>query len=422
LRHRGARAKGLLCDEASRPLDAFFLYGGGLMRHTQAPCCAIARRSPRGQQAGRPIMPAGRTSMSRILSTRRHILAGGSAALALGLGAGPLLAPSGARAADMTAHEKELYEAAKKEGELTWYTAHSDDVTAQALGRKFEQLYPGIKVNVVRTTAQVAFQRVSQELKAGAMQVDVLSSTDIGHYVYLKDKKLLEKYVPESSTKVLDIYKGYDPDGYYFVTSAGLIGMACNTSKVKVADAPSTWQGLLDAKWKDQIALGHPGFSGYVGTWAVTLRKMYGWDFFDKLAKNNPRVGRSINDTVTLLNSGESMIAGTAATNSTVESMRKGNPLAMIYPTDGSVLILAPSGIMKGVRHPNGSRLFMEFLLSPEASQIWVDHFNESMRPEVSPPAGAKSAKDIKTIRPTVEEISKGIPEVIKQWRETFGV
>jgi iron(III) transport system substrate-binding protein len=57
-----------------------------------------------------------------------------------------------------------------------------------------------------------------------------------------------------------------------------------------------------------------------------------------------------------------------------------------------------------------------------EASQIWVKHFNESMRPEVAALAGAKSAKDVKTIRPTVEEITKGIPEVIKQWRDTFGV
>ncbi len=351
--------------------------------------------------------------------SRRDVLKGGAAALALGLGG--TLAPRAARA-EMTAHEKDLYEAAKKEGELTWYTAHSDDVTAQALGRKFEALYPGIKVNVVRTTAQVAFQRVSQELKAGAMQVDVLSSTDIGHYVYLKEKKLLEKFVPENSAKVLDIYKGYDPDGFYYVTSAGLIGMACNTSKVKLADAPANWPGLLDARWKDQIALGHPGFSGYVGTWAVTLRKLYGWEFFEKLAKNNPRVGRSINDTVTLLNSGESTIAGTAANNSTVESLRKGNPLAMIYPTDGTVLILAPSGIMKGVKHPSAARLYMEFLLGVDASRIWVEHFNESMRPEVSPPGDVKSAKDVKPIRPTVEEISKGIPEVIKQWRDTFGV
>ena len=354
-------------------------------------------------------------------ASRRDILRSSGAALAFGLGGGAALAPRRARA-EMTAREKELYDAASKEGELTWYTAHSDDVTAQALGHKFEQLYPGIRANVVRTTAQVAFQRVSQELKAGAMQVDVLSSTDIGHYVYLKEKNLLEKFVPENVSKVLDIYKNYDPDGYYYVTSAGLIGMSCNTSKVKLADAPTNWTGLVDAEWKGQIALGHPAFSGYVGTWAVMLRKLYGWQFFENLAKNNPRVGRSINDTVTLLNSGESTIAGTAANNSTVESLRKGNPLAMIYPTDGTVLILAPSGIMKGVKHPSAARLFMEYLMSIDASKIWVEHFNESMRPEVSPPADVKSAKDVKPIRPSVEEISKGIPEVIKQWRDTFGV
>ena len=219
---------------------------------------------------------------------RRSFLIGSSALLVLGTGR-KALAQS---AAAMTPHEKELYEAAKKEGELTWYTAHTDDITAQAVGRRFESIYPGIKVNVLRTTAQVAYQRITQELKASAVQCDVLSSTDVGHYVELKAKGVFEKYIPENSSRVHDIYKGYDPDGHYFVTSAGLIGIGYNTAKVKEADAPKNWPDLLDPKWKDNIALGHPGFSGYVGTWALTLRNQYGWDFFERLAKNNPRVGR----------------------------------------------------------------------------------------------------------------------------------
>ena len=354
--------------------------------------------------------------------SRRDILKGGSAVV-LSVAMGAAIFPRhAAAAAQMTAHERELYEAAKQEGELTWYTAHSDDVTAQALGRGFEANYPGIRVSVVRTTAQVAFQRVSQELRAGAMQVDVLSSTDIGHYVYLKEKQLLEQFVPENAGKVLEIYQHYDPDGYYFVTSAGLIGMVYNTAKLKEADAPKNWSDLTDAKWKDKIALGHPGFSGYVGTWTVMMRKLYGWKFFEELAKNNPQIGRSINDTVTMLNAGERVVAGTGPFGTAGESAQKGNPLGMIYPADGCVLILAPSGIMKGVKHPNAARLFMEYLMSVDASKVWVDHFGEPMRPEVSPPSGVKSAKDLKTIRPSVEEIFKGIPEVIKQWRETFGV
>ena len=349
---------------------------------------------------------------------RRNFLIGSSALLLLGRGR--VLAQS---AVTMTPHEKELHDAAKKEGgELTWYTAHSDDITAQALGRSFEQLYPGLKVNVLRTTAQVAYQRITQEIKASAIQCDVFSSTDLGHSVELKAKGVFEKYVPENSTKVLEIYQGYDPDGTYFVTSAGMIGIGYNTEKVKQADAPRNWTDLLDPKWKDNIALGHPGFSGYVGTWALTLRNQYGWDFFEKLAKNNPRVGRSINDTVTMLNAGESAVAGSGPVGTLLDSLKKGNPLAMVYPTDGTVLIIAPSSIMKSCKHPAAARLFMEFLMSEGASRIWVEHFNEPIRPEVSATEGAKSAKDLKIIRPTVAEITKGVPEVIKQWRETFGV
>src|SRR4026208_2131042 len=144
--------------------------------------------------------------------SRREILASGSALAVTALTA------QNAFARDITAREKELYELAKKEGEVTWYTAHSNDTTAQALGRDFEQAFPGIKANVVRTTAQVAYQRLTQEQKASAMQVDVFSSTDIGHYVALKEKNLLEKYAPDNASKIIDVYKNYDPDGYFQVT------------------------------------------------------------------------------------------------------------------------------------------------------------------------------------------------------------
>ena len=68
--------------------------------------------------------------------------------------AGFMFGPIAARA-DM----KALEEAAKKEGELTWYVAHYTSEGAEELGAAFTKMY-GIKVNVVRTTAQVAYQRV----------------------------------------------------------------------------------------------------------------------------------------------------------------------------------------------------------------------------------------------------------------------
>ena len=135
--------------------------------------------------------------------SRRDVLKGGSA-----ITLGGALGIRAAHAREISARQKELHELARKEGEITWYTAHSNDTTAQALGRDFEAAFPGIKANVVRTTAQVAYQRLTQEQRAGAMQVDVFSSTDIGHYVALKEKNLLEKFVAERDLKWPEYFDG----------------------------------------------------------------------------------------------------------------------------------------------------------------------------------------------------------------------
>jgi iron(III) transport system substrate-binding protein len=343
--------------------------------------------------------------------TRRSVIAAGLALPFAGR----------ALAAETSAAEQSLYEAAKKEGQLTWYTAHFSGEAAQHIGTAFTEKYPGINVNVIRTTAQVAYQRLTQEFKAGAPQVDVFSSTDMGHFTYLKEKGLLIKYRPENADKVIEAFRNVDPDDFYHTTSAGLITITYNKEKVKEAEAPKSWKDLTDPKWNEAVALGHPGFSGYVGTWVVMMEKLYGWDYFEKLAKNKPQIGRSINDTVTMLNSAERIVAaGPSAT--TLQSAAKGNPLGVIYPSDGTVLIIAPSGLPKGIKNINAAKLFMNFLLSRENSRVMVSDFGESLWADVPPPKGGKSIADLKTIRPTTAEIEKGIPRVKEKWRDTFGI
>jgi iron(III) transport system substrate-binding protein len=314
---------------------------------------------------------------------------------------------------------KALEEAAKKEGELTWYTAHYTSEAAEELGATFTQIY-GIKVNVVRTTAQVAYQRLTQDIKNGQTNCDVFSSTDIGHYMRLKKQGQLEKYTPEDMPKISEVFRNLDPDGFFHTTSAGFVLITYNSSKVKPEEAPQKWTDLLDPKWKGKISTGHPAFSGYVGTWVLQMKLLYGWDYFKKLEKNKPQIGRSVNDTVTALNAGERQVAA-GADGSTLFSAARGNPLAIIYPSDGAVMIISPSAIVKGTKHPNAARLFMEFLYSIEASKVDVKHFTVPMRPEVPVAAGEKPISEIKAIHPTVEQIDKGIPEAIEDWRDTFG-
>src|SRR6201985_1874918 len=88
----------------------------------------------------------------------------------------------------------ELIEAARKEGSVTWYIAQVDTATAESMGRAFTARYPGVTVSVIRTTGQVAYERLLQDLKNGAPQCDVFSSTDISQYPALKSRNALANY------------------------------------------------------------------------------------------------------------------------------------------------------------------------------------------------------------------------------------
>ena len=324
--------------------------------------------------------------------------------------------------AQMPAWEKELYEAAKKEKQFTVYTAHYNTEEAASLCAAFDRKYPGVKCNFVRTTAQVAFQRFQQDLQANLAVASLFSSTDVSHYPDLKRRGLLIQYRPHNLDKMVDSLKQYnDPENYYSVTAAALLLITYNSSLVAEKDAPKNWPDLLDPKWKGKVSIGHPAYSGYVGTWVVLMRKLYGWQYFDQLEKNQPQIGRSVNDTVTMLNAKERWVAaGPEAT--TLLSRDKGNPLSVIYPTDGSLLMVSPSGIPKNAPSPNAGKLYLEFLLDREAAETQVKSHSLSVIKGIKPAPGAKPLEQIKIVRPTEEEITKGIPEVKEQFRNTFGV
>ena len=126
--------------------------------------------------------------------TKRQFIAGA---------AGSVLLSRRSFAADLLPHEAALYDAAKKEGELTWYSGQLQAETGEAVGKAFTARYPGIKVNVVRSTSQVAYQRLSQDMQAGVAQCDMFSSTDYGHYLFLKREEKLLPYRPRNSESMI---------------------------------------------------------------------------------------------------------------------------------------------------------------------------------------------------------------------------
>lgn len=316
-----------------------------------------------------------------------------------------------------------LHAAARKEGELTWYIVYLPSEDAEHLARTFSARFPGVKVNVVRTTAQVAFQRLNQDLQARTANCDVFSSSDVAHYLDLKQRKLLMKYTPAASAHLDKRLQNLDPEGHYHAASVAMIGLIYNTSKVRPEDAPRSWNDLVDPKWRGQVSVGHPGFSGFVGAWAVEMKALYGDGWFKKLAANKPQVGRSIIDTVTTLTSGERAVAA-GPVNLAAMSAAKGNPLAVVAPAEGPVLMVSPSAILGNAPHPNAAKLFMEFLIgSEEVDKLSYDRFGIPKRAGAKPRPGVLGLDDAKTVlRASGAELVAGLPDVIDLWRDAFGV
>ena len=343
------------------------------------------------------------------MMTRRNVASG------LALIGGAALLPRPARA-DLAALEA----AARKEGSLTWYIAQVSAEQAEGMGRAFTQQYPGISVSVIRTTGQVAYQRLLLDLKNNAPQCDVFSTTDIAHMPELKERNALAHYAPQNAAGLLPEFKRLSDDGYSYITSATNHFLIYNTDKVRAEEAPRSWTDLLDPKWKGQIALPHPAFSGCAGVWALGLRKLYGWGYFEKLAKNNPRIGRSFGDPVTLMTAGECKVAPGPAINA-FPAAEKGNPIGIVYPSDGCSICVSPSAVPASAPHPNAGRLFLEWMLSDAYAKFAIERGSEPLRPGLTPKPGRKSLDQVAVMEISVAEIRKGVPEVIEAWRDTFG-
>ncbi len=310
-------------------------------------------------------------------------------------------------------------DAAKKEGKVVWYTSLALP-SAEKVAKLFEAAYPGIKVEVHRTGSQRILQRVMQELQANIKNVDVVHTSDAGHFVLLKDKKLLAKYTPPGLDGFPAGFK--DKDGYYYGLRATVNVIAYNTKIVTAAEAPKTWKELLDPKWKGKLVTAHPGYSGVISTHVLALVHLHGWDYFKQLAQNKVMLVQSAVDPAGVVASGERPVAVNGGDYTFYQTKKKGNPVEIVYPKEGVPLVVSPTAITSFAPHPSAARLFTDFGFSREVQQVMAD--SEGLytgHPDVKYPADKPKLSDLKLLTADPEELEKRNEEIRKRFVEFFG-
>jgi iron(III) transport system substrate-binding protein len=317
------------------------------------------------------------------------------------------------------AQDAALIQAAKKEGKVVWYTSLALP-SSTAIAHYFEKKYPGISVEVHRTGSQRVLQRVMQEAGAGIKNVDLIHTSDAGHFELLKGKNLLLKYTPQGVASFPEGFK--DKAGFYYGMRATLSVIAYNPKSIADKDAPKTWKDLLDSKWSGKEVSAHPGYSGIIMTHVLALVNVYDWDYFRDLAKNKLHLVQSANDPAGIVASGERPLGVNGAEYFYYKTQKQGNPIKIVYPKEGVPLVVSPVAIAKDSPHPNAAKLFTEFIFAKEQQQLLAD--KEGLytgHPDVTYPKDKPKLKDLKLLSTDADELEKRNGEIKKRFVEYFG-
>jgi iron(III) transport system substrate-binding protein len=348
--------------------------------------------------------------------SRRDILAGASAFVA-GTAATRVLAAA-PPAASVT---PELIAAAQKEGKLAWYTS-VDLPVAEKLARAFEAKYPGVACRVERAGAERVFQRIGQEYGSRIYAVDVVNSSDGAHFVVWKREGWLAPYVPE------DVARHYppehkDPDGFFATWRAWLSVIAYNTNLVKPEDAPKSFADLLEPKWKGKIVKAHPGYSGTILTATFQIARDLGWSYLENLAKQNVMQVQSSADPPKKLALGERAVMADGNEYNIFQMKEAGQPVELVYPTEGTPMIVGPNGVFKNAPNPNAARLFQSYMFSAEAQQLMSDVGGlRSAHPAVKEKAGRKPLREIKLMKDDPIAVEAQSDQIKARYSQIFHV
>jgi iron(III) transport system substrate-binding protein len=354
--------------------------------------------------------------MSKSRISRRDVLKGSTV-----LAVGAFAASVKAAAPPASAITPALIEAAKKEGKIVWYTS-LDLPVAERVARSFEGKYSGIAVRVERTGAERVFQRIGQEYGSGIHAADVVQSSDASHFIVWKRDGILEPYVPE------DVAKHYpaehkDPDGTFASFRVWLCVMGYNTDQVKAAETPKSFADLLNPKWKGKLVKAHPGYSGTIMTSTFQMARDIGWDYFEKLAKQNVMQVQSSADPPKKLEIGERAVMADGNEYNMFQLKEAGKPVEIIYPTEGSPLIVGPNGLLKAAPNPNAGRLFQSYCFTPEAQQLIIDVGGlRSMHPQTKEKPGRRLFADIKKMKDDPAGVERESEQIKARYTKLFGV
>lgn len=232
----------------------------------------------------------------------------------------------------------------------------------------------GIAANYVRLSGGEAVARLAAS--GDAPEFDAWFGGGADGHIAADAEGFLEKYVSPGAEQIPAEYK--DADGTWTGIYVGALSFCSNTDVLKRigADAPESWEDLLDPVFKSNIAMAHPGTSGtaYQALWTQVMLndgdQDAALDYFGRLHSNILQYSKSGSAPGQMAGRGE-VATGIIFAQDCQKFINEGfTNLQTTFPKEGMTYEVGAVSLLKNAKHPDAAKSFIDWTLTAAAQDI----------------------------------------------------
>ena len=294
---------------------------------------------------------------------------------------------------------------------LVIYTSHKEEVYGPIV-KEFQQR-TGIWVEVVTGGSGELLERIAMEAEAPAC--DLMFGGGVESLAAYED--CFEPCTPAGVEFLRGV--GLSADSLWTPFSSLPLVLIYNTRLVSEGEVTG-WADLLDPHWKGRIAFADPTVSGSSYTAALTLFSCIegeDWEILAKLVANLD--GGALSDSGDVV---ESVRSGSRCIGVTLEetALKQRSPeVGIVYPAEGTSAVPDGCALIKGARHPENARAFLDFVLGRDVQELLVsDLSRRSVRTDVHAPEDLPAEAELGIIDYDVHWAGSIKEEFIARWSE----
>ncbi|HET8568230.1 MAG TPA: extracellular solute-binding protein [Candidatus Limnocylindria bacterium] len=334
-----------------------------------------------------------------------------------GTGAPATSAPTGAATAAGTP---------RPSGRISVYSALNESTNNQFVAA-FKTAVSGVEVDLLPLAAAGELQTRIRAEKASP-KADIFIGGDSSFHDGLGKEGLLETYESPAASAVAAQSK--DPaknwTGWYF----GIFAIITNTDRFnkEIGGAkPTSWDDLLDAKYKGKLILGSPITTGggyiFIATQIFRFNKdeAKAMDYMKRFHANVATYPGTSPGAIQAISQGQYVACPNWAHDILTEKTK--NPGVDLSVPKGTGYEIGAVSIIKGSKNLPAAKAFVDWVLTKEAGELNVKLSNRvSVRTDVPPAPGAPTLQSVEMVNYDRDWAAANKDRVLADWKKAVGL